>query len=44
VQHDQDEMEILFTLLSERYERKTVGSLGLAGVGPTSSTRQPTRD
>jgi hypothetical protein len=24
VQHDQDEMEILFTLLSERYERKTV--------------------
>jgi DNA replication protein DnaC len=23
-QHDQDEMEILFTLLSERYERKTV--------------------
>jgi DNA replication protein DnaC len=24
VQHDQDEMEILFTLLSERYEQKTV--------------------
>jgi len=24
VQHDQDEMEILFTLLSERYERKSV--------------------
>src|SRR5436190_3376745 len=24
VQHDQDEMEILFTLFSERYERKTV--------------------
>ena len=24
VQHEQDEMEILFTLLSERYERKTV--------------------
>jgi DNA replication protein DnaC len=24
VQHDQDEMEVLFTLLSERYERKSV--------------------
>lgn len=24
VQHDQDEMEVLFTLLAERYERKSV--------------------
>lgn len=24
VQHDQDEMEVLFTLLSERYERRSV--------------------
>ena len=25
VQHDRDEMEVLFTLLAERYERRSVG-------------------
>ena len=25
VQHDQDEMEVLFAVLSERYERKSIG-------------------
>ena len=32
VQHDQDEMEVLFTLLSERYERKSVVHLDQSGL------------